>query len=153
MTPGKRQPGQSFLNGRMRERIQQGHSIDDPWRREAPERESGMPCDGLFDGVQQPSQSGRPFQLRVNEVKQVEVRQPGKGLAGFTFRQHVEEFTRKARRGEAAHQSHFRRFRQEHSRVPVKVKPQALLKPDGAEYASRVVDKAEPVQHANGFVF
>ena len=45
----------------------------------------------------------------------------------------------------------YRLFHQD-GRVPIQLKPQALLKPDGAEYTSRVVDKAEPVQHANGFV-
>ena len=52
LTPGKRQPGQDFFNGRLGERIHQGHAVDDPWRREAIEREPCMPFDGFFGGFQ-----------------------------------------------------------------------------------------------------
>ena len=51
-----------------------------------------MPCDGLFDGVHEPSEAGSPFQSRVNELKQIEVRQPDENFDGLTFRQHVQEF-------------------------------------------------------------
>lgn len=152
LAPGKRQPGQGFLNNRLRERVQQGHTIDDPWRRQASERESGMPCDGLFDGVQELSETGRPFQSRVNKLKQIEVCQPREGFDGLTFRQHVKEFSRESRRGEAVYESHSHGFRHQNGRVPIQLKPQALFIPDGAEHAGRVVDEAETVQHANGFV-
>ena len=81
-----------------------------------------MPFDDFLHGLQQPSQSGRPFQSRVNELKHVVSRQPGKGLAGLTFRQHVKELSRKASRREAVQESHFHGFRQEDGRVPVELK-------------------------------
>ena len=88
----------------------------------------------------------------MNKLKQVEVRQPVESFDGLTFRQHVKQFSRESGRGEAVHDSHFHRFLHQDGRVPVKVKTQALLKADSAEHASRVVDKAQTVQHANGFV-